>query len=62
MKIVHICGANQGNNEALKKDIEVLNRAYPDINIEFIEIDGLFGLILLMTFQKNGTFQKTLCL
>ncbi|MGO4771206.1 APC family permease [Flavobacterium sp. W22_SRS_FK3] len=30
-------------NESLKKDLEVLDRAYPEIHIEFIEIDGVFG-------------------
>jgi hypothetical protein len=42
LKIVHI--ANEAsNNERLKKDVEVLDRAYPDIDIDFVEIDGKFG-------------------
>lgn len=42
LKIVHIANA-QSNNENLKADIEVLDRAYPAIAIDFVEIDGAFG-------------------
>ncbi|MEO7048244.1 MAG: APC family permease, partial [Ferruginibacter sp.] len=42
LKLVNIKKAD-GSNEHLKQDIEVLDRAYPDINIEFIEIVGIFG-------------------
>ena len=27
----------------LRRDIEVLDRAYPEIDIEFIETEGVFG-------------------
>lgn len=49
-------------NELLKKDIEVLDRAYPDIDIEFIEIKGVFGpeiiheLSLKWKIPKNFMF------
>jgi len=42
LKIVNIRKEGE-NNEILKKDIEVLDRAYPDIDIEFVEIEGIFG-------------------
>ncbi|GAB2971779.1 hypothetical protein GCM10027049_01720 [Mucilaginibacter puniceus] len=42
LKIVHIANEDS-NNENLKKDIEVLDRAYPDIDIDFVEIEGRFG-------------------
>jgi len=42
LKIVHISNPDS-NNENLKRDIEVLDRAYPEIDIDFIEIEGLFG-------------------
>lgn len=41
LKIVHIANA-QSNNNHLKKDIEVLDRAYPEIHIDFVEIAGDF--------------------
>ena len=42
LKIVNIKEHNQ-DNDILKKDIEVLDRAYPDIGIEYIELEGVFG-------------------
>jgi hypothetical protein len=42
LKIVHICNP-ESDNKALIKDIEVLDRAYPHIDIEFLEIKGTFG-------------------
>ena len=30
-------------NELLIKDLKVLDRAYPDIHIEFVEVEGVFG-------------------
>jgi amino acid transporter len=42
LKIVNVKKV-QGGNEALKVDVEVLDRAYPDIDIEFIELEGVFG-------------------
>jgi hypothetical protein len=42
LKIVNVKRAEECN-EALKKDIEVLDGAYPEIDIEFLEIEGIFG-------------------
>lgn len=42
LKIVNV-KKDGDTNELVKKDIEVLNRAYPDIDIQFIEIEGVFG-------------------
>ncbi|MGL5113313.1 MAG: APC family permease [Flavobacterium sp.] len=42
LKIVNIKN-NAISNELLIKDLEVLDRAYPEIHIEFIEIEGVFG-------------------
>lgn len=42
LKIVNVKKEGD-NNELLRKDIEVLDRAYPEIDIEFIEILGDFG-------------------
>jgi amino acid transporter len=42
LKIVNIMTDGK-INEPLRRDVEVLDRAYPEIDIEFIEINGLFG-------------------
>jgi amino acid transporter len=42
LKIVNIKKEDE-SNILLIKDLEVLDRAYPDIDIEFIEIKGTFG-------------------
>ena len=42
LKIVNIKEPGK-NNDLLKIDIEVLDRAYPEISIDFIELDGEFG-------------------
>jgi len=42
LKIVNI-KTEHDENVLLKRDIDVLDRAYPDIDIEFLEIEGVFG-------------------
>ncbi|QPH40595.1 APC family permease [Pedobacter endophyticus] len=57
LKIVHI--ANEGsNNENLKKDIEVLDRAYPEIDIDFVEIEGQFGPDMVNTLSEKWKIPK----
>ncbi|GAA4296740.1 APC family permease [Aestuariibaculum suncheonense] len=43
LKIVSVLGNKTHGSEKLKIDVEVLDRAYPDIDIEFIEEPGTFG-------------------
>jgi len=43
LKIVNIINDDNPRNPKLHVDLEVLDRAYPDIDIEFIEINGKFG-------------------
>jgi len=43
LKIVAVVDEKHEVVPNLKKDIEVLNRAYPDIHIQFIEEEGVFG-------------------
>ncbi|MEO6638851.1 MAG: hypothetical protein ABIN25_11270, partial [Ginsengibacter sp.] len=57
LKIVHVANANS-DNTALIKDIEVLDRAYPDINIEFVEIEGFFGPELIEELSKKWQIPK----
>ncbi len=46
------------SNEALKIDLEVLDRAYPEIHIEFIEIDGIFGPELINELSEKWNIPK----
>ncbi|MDQ6472921.1 APC family permease [Flavobacterium sp. LHD-80] len=57
LKIVHV--KNDGtNNEALKKDLEVLDRAYDGIDIEYIELKGTFGPDLIDELSKKWNIPK----
>ena len=57
IKIVHLANEDS-NNENLKKDIEVLDRAYPDIDIEFVEIEGHFGPDTIDELSKQWNIPK----
>ncbi|MET3978239.1 amino acid transporter [Mucilaginibacter sp. UYP25] len=57
LKIVHICNS-ESNNDHLKKDIEVLDRAYPDIDIHFAEIEGKFGPELIERLSQEWKIPK----
>ncbi|RFZ84148.1 APC family permease [Mucilaginibacter terrenus] len=57
LKIVHIANAESNNNN-LKKDIEVLDRAYPDIDIDFVEIEGQFGPEMIDRLSKEWQIPK----
>jgi amino acid transporter len=57
LKIVHIANENS-NNECLKKDVEVLDRAYPNVDIDFVEIDGRFGPEMIDRLSKEWDIPK----
>ncbi|QHS56405.1 APC family permease [Mucilaginibacter sp. 14171R-50] len=57
LKIVHIANEDS-NNDHLKKDIEVLDRAYPDIDIDFVEIEGRFGPEMIDQLSKEWNIPK----
>ena len=57
LKIVHI-KSDGANNEALKKDLEVLDRAYDDMDIEFLEIHGVFGPEIIDELSKKWKIPK----
>ncbi len=57
IKIVHIANQNS-NNVHLKKDVEVLDRAYPDINIDFVEMNGTFGPELIDELSQQWNIPK----
>ncbi len=57
LKIVNVKSGDI-SNEALKVDLEVLDRAYPEIHIEFIEIDGVFGPELISELSEKWNIPK----
>lgn len=61
LKIVHIANA-ESNNDTLKKDIEVLDRAYPNIDIEFVEIEGTFGPQIIDQLSRQWNIPKNFML
>jgi amino acid transporter len=62
LKIVHVHAGKQTNNESLIKDIEVLDRAYPDINVEFVEVEGSFGPDLIEELSEKWKIPKNFML
>jgi amino acid transporter len=57
IKIVHIANRDS-NNENLRRDIEVLDRAYPEIDIDFVEIEGQFGPDIIEVLSKRWDIPK----
>ncbi len=45
-------------NDHLRMDMEVLDRAYPKIEIEFLEINGVFGPEIIETLSKQWNIPK----
>lgn len=57
LKIVHV-KSEAVDNEALKKDLEVLDRAYDGLHIEYIEIDGVFGPEIIDELSQKWKIPK----
>jgi amino acid transporter len=57
LKIVNIKKEGE-SNDLLIKDLQVLDRAYPDIDIEFIEIKGTFGPEIIEELSKKWDIPK----
>ncbi|GGW30723.1 APC family permease [Arenibacter certesii] len=53
LKIVAVLDKNDTIPIRLKQDIDVLNRAYPKINIQFIVEEGVFGPAKIKEFSKR---------
>lgn len=57
LKIVYV--KNDGLiNEALVKDLEVLDRAYDNIDIEYLEIEGIFGPEIIDELSQKWKIPK----
>lgn len=53
LKIVAVLDKEDTIPIRLKRDIEVLNRAYPEIDIQFIVEEGVFGPAKIKEFSKR---------
>ncbi|MBD0297398.1 MAG: APC family permease [Flavisolibacter sp.] len=53
LKIVTVLKEGQEISPAFMSDLEVLDRAYPDINIEFVKLRGTFGPELIQQLCKE---------
>ena len=53
LKIVTIVEKGQTTPDRLKTDIEVLDREYPEVQIEYIEIPGTFGPEIIKDLSKK---------
>jgi amino acid transporter len=53
LKIVSVLEKEEAIPERLKSDIEVLDREYPEIKIEFIEVPGTFGPEIIQELSKK---------
>jgi hypothetical protein len=58
IKIVNVKREGSESNDSLIIDLKVLDRAYPEIAIEFIELEGVLDPKSSMNFQKNGISQN----
>lgn len=58
LKIVTVLNEEQQLSETFIRDFEALDRAYPDIKIEFIEIKGVFGPEIIEKLSKSWKIPK----
>lgn len=57
LRIVNVKKEHE-TNELLKQDLKVLDRAYPDIDIEFIELNGVFGPEIIEELSTKWNIPK----
>jgi len=53
LKIVTILSDDDSVSPGLEQDIKVLDRAYPDINIDFVKMHGQFGPEIIAKLSKE---------
>lgn len=58
LKIVTVMKPGQALNEPLRHDLEVLDRAYPEVKIEYLELVGTFGPELIEEYSKKWGIPK----
>ncbi|MBS7253850.1 APC family permease [Flavobacterium branchiicola] len=57
LKIVHVTN-DFVNSEAIRRDLEVLDRAYDDLSIEYLEIKGVFGPEIIDELSQKWNIPK----
>jgi amino acid transporter len=57
LKIVHVTN-DFINSEAIRRDLEVLDRAYDDLSIEYLEIKGVFGPEIIDELSQKWNIPK----
>ncbi|WP_264550942.1 APC family permease [Flavobacterium sp. N2038] len=57
LKIVHVTN-DFINSEAIRRDLEVLDRAYDDLSIEYLEIEGVFGPEIIDELSQKWNIPK----
>ncbi len=58
LKIVTVMTPGQTRNDTLRHDLEVLDRAYPEVKIEYVEIEGVFGPGLIDELSRKWGIPK----
>jgi amino acid transporter len=58
LRIVNVKLEGAKSDESLIKDLKVLDRAYPEIDIEFIELEGIFGPEIIDELSKKWDIPK----
>jgi amino acid transporter len=58
LKIVNVKREGSESNDSLIIDLKVLDRAYPEIAIEFIELEGVFGPEIIDELSKKWNIPK----
>lgn len=53
LKIVTVLQKEQKLNETFERDLQALDRAYPDIKIEYLQIPGVFGPEIINRLSKE---------
>jgi amino acid transporter len=58
LKIVTVTKVGYLQNDALRHDLEVLDRAFPDVKIDYLEMEGIFGPELIEELSKKWGIPK----
>jgi hypothetical protein len=58
LKIVTVLQKEQKLNKEFERDLEALDRTYPDLAIEYIQIPGIFGPELIDSLSKEWHIPK----
>jgi hypothetical protein len=58
IKIVHVLGEHEKPNKKLMHEVDVLDRAYPDIDVDFVVRKGHFGPQLIQELSSEWQIPK----